>query len=161
MAEQQSAAGRWWHPGGGKYSSSHRWMPGGGRWDEHGRYVGGHPSLVDRHGRIVAGHHRGGYITPHAGRSLQDELDARAAEHERKVREEEDYRRRAERESAAEYLREARAAKQWIAGRIRPDRETQSDIGRGVSRRNEWRELPTWARSTRGGLTMDVAAERM
>ena len=131
-----------WHPGGGKHQGA-RWMPGGGRW--HGPdYAGGSPHLVNGRGFAIAGKRRGRPVAVQRGRTLQQEMDARAAAHGRRMADTR-YAAETERESA----RYARASLAHVRGFMRHE----GGIAPGGNARkgdDEYTRLPHWAKNERG-----------
>jgi len=169
------------HPGehyraGGGYHHGARWMPGGGAWGAGGHYEGGTPHLVTPAGVAIAGQHRGKRIARQKGRTKAQELDARAAQHSRRM-EDNAYRADYEREAAsygqdarADYEREAASYGQdaradfrrWVKeqGGIRPDRKRAVGDKYDPRKRDEYATLPQFAKNSKSGTTLDDMAMR-
>lgn len=154
------------HPGehyraGGGYHHGARWMPGGGAWGAGGHYEGGSPHLVTPSGHAIAGVHRGKRIAVQKGRTMQQELDARAGQHTRRL-EDRAYRADYEREVAG-YGQSARADfRRWVKdqGGIRPDRKRAVGDKVDPKKRDEFSSLPVWAKNSKSGTTLDDMTER-
>lgn len=152
-----------WHPGGGHYRGA-RWMPGGGSWDNQ-YYRGGHPTLVSTEGRALTGPHKGGMIQPQQGRTRGQEMTARAREHVRKMRDEQEYARDARAEAQlADWLmqKHVRQEVRQLGGIAPHAHATEGQRRRGTSgtTADEYRYLPAWAKR-KSGLPADVMAERI
>jgi len=136
-------------------------MPGGGRWDERGTYVGGSPHLVNSAGVALAGRHKGRRVAVRKGYTLQQELDARAAAHERRQgdaayradveREQNDYR--------AAQLADVRAYIRSQGG-IAPHKGATGSGRAGIKGSDEYARLPHWAKNQRG-LKPDIMAQEV
>jgi len=154
------------HPGehyraGGGYHHGARWMPGGGAWGAGGHYEGGSPHLVTPTGHAIAGVHRGKRIAVQKGRTMQQELDARAGQHTRRL-EDRAYRADYERE-ARQYGSDARADfRRWVKdqGGVRPDRKRAVGDKLDPKKRDEFSSLPVWAKNSKSGTTLDDMAMR-
>lgn len=160
-AKGQPHPGESYHPGAG-YHAGTRWMPGGGSWGASGHYEGGSPHLVNPHGQAIAGQHRGKRIAVQKGRTMRQELNARAGQHARRM-EDRTYKQDYEKEAAG-YGMDARADfRKWVKeqGGVRPDRKRAEGDKHNPKKRDEYATLPVWAKNSKGGGTsLDDMTER-